>query len=135
MFAAYRNPATAYRQVEVETSLDVADPHKLIAMLFEGAISAIQRAVSAIASGDVQAKVEAITRALRIVDEGLKASLDPSGGLLTVRLNDLYMYISGRLLTGSVRNDVDALNEACALLVQLRDAWVQIAPARPATAS
>lgn len=135
MFAAYRNPASAYRSLEVETSVDVADPHKLIAMLFDGAISAIQRAAEAIATGDIPAKVEAITRALRIVDEGLKASLDPAAGSLTVRLNDLYVYVSAQLLKGSLHNDAAPLNEACALLVQLRDAWLQIAPARPAAAA
>lgn len=135
MFAAYRNHAAVYRRLDVETSVDAANPHKLIAMLFDGAVSAVQRARSAIEAGDIAAKAQAITRAIRIVDEGLKASLDPSAGILTSRLQDLYGYMSGRLLMASVRNDVEILDEVNRLLEQLRDAWSQIAPSAAAPAA
>lgn len=135
MFAAYRNPASAYRRIDVDTSVDAADPHRLIALLFEGAIAAIRRAVAAIEAKDLETKLASITRALRIVDEGLKASLDPAAGQLAVRLGDLYTYVSARLLAGSLHDDVDALGEAAGLLGQLHDAWMQIAPERAATAA
>ena len=135
MFAAYRNHASAYRRLEVETSVDAASPHKLISMLYDGAIASMQRARAAIEQGDVAAKCEAVTRAIRIVDEGLKASLDPAGGVLATRLRDLYEYVSRRLLVVSLRGDLEALDESIALIGGLRDAWVQIAPSgQPARA-
>jgi flagellar protein FliS len=76
----------------------------------------------------VAARGEAVTRAIRIVDEGLKASLDARGGQLASNLRDLYDYIGHRLLVASARNDEEALEEAARLLSTLQGAWLQIAP-------
>jgi flagellar protein FliS len=129
MFAPYRSQASSYRQLAVETSVDGASPHQLIEMLFEGAIASIQRARAAMDAGDLSTKGESITRAIRIVDEGLKASLDARGGEISERLGALYDYVGRRLLSASARNDVGALDESSALLAELRDAWSGISPA------
>jgi flagellar protein FliS len=128
MFAPYRSHANAYRQLDLETSIGAASPHRLIAMLFDGALAAIARGRSAMQRGDVAARGEAVTRAIRIVDEGLKASLDARGGQLASNLRDLYDYIGHRLLVASARNDEEALEEAARLLSTLQGAWLQIAP-------
>ena len=137
MFAPYRSHASSYRQLDVETSGDAATPHKLIAMLYDGAIAAMQRARAAIGQGDVAGKCEAVTRAIRIVDEGLKASLDERGGEIAANLRGLYDYIGHRLLQASARNDTEALDEAAQLLAELQSAWQAIAPpaGRPAPAA
>lgn len=44
MFAARMNATKAYHQVGVETGVTAASPHKLIVMLFEGALLAITNA-------------------------------------------------------------------------------------------
>jgi flagellar protein FliS len=129
MFAPYRSQASSYRQLDVETSVDGASPHRLIEMLFEAAIASIQRARAAMDAGDLSVKGESITRAIRIVDEGLKASLDARGGEISERLGALYDYVGRRLLSASARNDVSALDESSALLSELRDAWSGISPA------
>lgn len=135
MFAPYRSHASAYRQLDVETSLEDASPHRMIELLYDGAIDAIRRALTAISRGDVAARGEAVGRAIRIIDEGLKASLDARAGEVAERLRSLYDYIGRRLLAGSVSNDVQALEEAIALIDELRGAWVQIpADARRAPA-
>ncbi|MCL4747846.1 MAG: flagellar export chaperone FliS [Burkholderiaceae bacterium] len=128
MFAPYRSHASAYRQVDVETSLEDASPHRMIEMLYDGSIAAIRRAIAAIARGDVAARGEAVGRAIRIIDEGLKASLDSRAGEVAERLRSLYDYIGRRLLAGSMNNDARALEEAIDLIDELRDAWSQIAP-------
>ncbi len=135
MFAPYRSNAVAYRQLGVETALEDASPHKLIAMLFEGADEQIRRAASAMGRGDHAAKGEALTRAIRILDEGLRASLDDRGGELTSNLRDLYTYMIGRLLAASARNETEPLDEVLGLLSQIASAWSQIASARPAPAA
>jgi flagellar protein FliS len=72
---------------------------------------------------------------VRIVDEGLKASLDTrGGGPLAVRLQELYGFITMRLLQGNLRNDPHKLEEAAKLLGELRAAWSQIKPAPAAAA-
>ncbi len=121
--------AVAYRRVGVETGVASASAHQLVQMLFDGFVDAIAQAKGAIASGQVQTKGRAIVRAVRIVDEGLKASLDlRDGGSLAADLNELYAYVTLRLTQANLRNDASALNECLALIQPLREAWASIAP-------
>ena len=130
MFAPYRSNATAYRQLGVETAIASATPHKLIAMLFDGADEQLTRATSAISAGDISGKGEAIGRVIRIIDEGLRACLDDRGGEITANLRALYTYALGRLLMASRNNDPKLLDEVRQLLGQIAAAWAQIAPER-----
>ena len=135
MFAPYRSQASAYRNLQMESSVQQASPHRLVSMLFEGAISAIGQGRVAMQAGDHAAKGQALTRAIRIVEEGLKASLDPSGGELAQRLASLYDYIARQLLAASARNDAGLLDELVALIVPLQEAWLAIDPGRGAPAA
>jgi flagellar protein FliS len=130
MFAPYRSNATAYRNLGVETAIAAATPHKLIAMLFDGAEEQLTKAGSAMAANDYAAKGEAITRVIRIIDEGLRACLDDRGGDLTTNLRTLYTYILSRLLKASRDNDPALLEEVRRLLEQVSTAWTQIGPGR-----
>ena len=86
-------------------------------------------AKGAMANGQIETKGRAISRAFRIVDEGLKASLDlRAGGPLAADLADLYAYITLRLTQANLRNDVLALDECLALIHPLREAWAAIGP-------
>jgi len=130
-----KNMSGAYRQIGLETGVSGASPHHLIVMLFDGALEAIAQARGAIQQHQIEVKVKAITKALSIVDEGLKASLDlQSGGELALNLNNIYAYISTRLLHANLRNDDAALAECAALLMPLREAWVGIAPSQSVAA-
>ena len=121
--------ALAYRNVGVETGVAGASPHQLVTMLFDGFNTAIAEAKSALAQGQVEAKCKALMRAVRIVDEGLKAPLDASGGALTENLASLYGYVSLRLTQANLNNDVAALDECVKLLEPVRSAWLAIGPA------
>ena len=72
MFAAMNNPISAYRRVGVETGVAAADPHKLVLMLFDGALVAIAQASSAMRAGDLRVKGESVSKAIQIVEQGLK---------------------------------------------------------------
>jgi flagellar secretion chaperone FliS len=121
--------ASTYQDVGVQTGVDAASPHRLVAMLFDGFVEAVCRAKAAIAEGRIEQRGKAIGRALRIVDEGLKASLDRTrGGALAGDLADLYGYITLRLTQANLRNDNAALDECLALIRPLREAWASIAP-------
>ncbi|HEX2541124.1 MAG TPA: flagellar export chaperone FliS [Caldimonas sp.] len=126
--------AGAYRTVGVETGVAGATPHQLVTMLFDGFNDAVAQARSALARGDIVAKCKAVTRAARIVDEGLKAPLDAAGGVLTENLRALYAYVTMRLTQANLNNDVEALDECVRLLEPVRSAWVAIGPAKGATA-
>jgi len=96
-------------------------------MLFDGAAAAIAQARTALHEGRTAAKGEATGRAIRILDEGLKASLDPRGGELAANLKALYEYMTHRLLAANLSNDDAKYAEVSGMLDQLRDAWKRIA--------
>jgi len=119
--------AKAYQSVAVASAVGSADPHRMTLLLYDAAIEAIRLAQAHMGTRRVAAKCEAIGKALRIVEEGLKASVDrDAGGHLAVKLVSLYDYITMRLLQANLRNDRKALEEACTLLSDLRSAWAQI---------
>ena len=126
---AFQAHAQAYRQVGVETGVGAATPHQLVTMLFEGFGDALAQARAALQRKDIEAKCKAITRAVRIVDEGLKASLDVrAGGKLGEDLLALYGYVALRLTQANLNNDAAALDECQGLLEPVRSAWAAIGP-------
>ncbi|WP_427911981.1 flagellar export chaperone FliS [Ramlibacter sp. MMS24-I3-19] len=132
MFHSPLSPAEQYRQVGTATAVSQADPHQLVMLLFDGAIAAVLQARHAIATGDTATKIATIGKAMRIVDEGLKASLESRGdAALEENLANLYDHMLNRLLLANVRGDDAALAEVADLLGQLRSAWAAIAPKPP----
>jgi flagellar protein FliS len=121
--------ANAYARVGVETSINAASSHKLIELLFNGFMDQIALARGAMRARQIEAKGSAISRAARIVEEGLKAGLNlEAGGRLAEDLDALYAYVALRLLAANLRNDEAALDECVRLIGPLRDAWVAIGP-------
>ena len=140
MFGSMQRGVNAYAKVGLETGVSAASPHKLIVMLYDGALVSILNAIANLKSGNVAAKGAAISKAINIVDNGLRAALDKKvGGEIAQNLDALYEYISARLLKANLDNDPAILDEAHALLTDLRDAWNAIDPqagqAAPATAA
>jgi flagellar protein FliS len=130
---------SAYNKVGLESGVTAADPHKLISMLYQGALLAIANAKNGILRNDIPAKGKAISHAILIIDSGLNASLNKEvGGDLALNLAALYDYMSGRLLVANLNNDMEALNEVARLLGELKEAWESIrqaatAPTAPLT--
>jgi flagellar protein FliS len=125
-------PSDLYQQVGLETRLAGASPHQLVAMLFEGWMTAVAQARGAMRNRDVAAKGQAISRAVRIIDEGLRAGLDlRAGGALARDLHDLYGYLTLRLTVANLRNDEAALDECLRLMRPLQEAWAAITPGAP----
>jgi len=134
---SFRTGAGAYARVGVETSVMSATPHQLITMLFEGASTAIGLARHYMTVGDIPAKSGAISKAIGIVEEGLKASLDPDAGgpegaALTANLSALYDCVVQRLLYANLRNDPHWLDQAEELLENVASAWRAIGQNSPA---
>ncbi len=119
----------SYAKIGVESGVIAADPHKLISMLYQGAALAIANGKSAMLRKDIPAKGAAISKAITIIDEGLKAALDKkAGGELAENLAALYDYMGSRLLSANLNNDVAALDEVSKLIAELGSAWDSIRP-------
>lgn len=135
MFGMMRSPAESYAKVGVDAAVETSDPHRLVLMLFDGAIAAVSLARIHMEAGQIPQKGAAISKAIDLVSNGLQASLDmESGGDLAERLAALYEYMTQRLLFANLKNSVAALDEVGELLASLRDAWAQIAPNEQAAA-
>lgn len=129
MFGNARNAISAYQKVGIDAAIEVADPYRLILLLFAGAQTAIGKARAAMQQQQIAAKGEAISKAIDIIGNGLKVSLDlEQGGELAERLHALYDYMVLRLLRANLDNDLRALEEVAALLEEIHGAWREISP-------
>ena len=127
MFGTMKRGVNAYANVGLETGIASASPHALIVMLYDGALVALLSAKTNIAAGNIAAKGSAISKAISIIDNGLRASLDKTaGGEIAANLDALYDYMSRRLLHANLQNDVSIIDEVHNLLADLRGAWVEI---------
>ena len=135
MLGYARNAISAYQKAGVEAAVEVADPYRLVLLLFEGAQAAIGAARAAIQQNNIRVKGESISKAIDIISNGLKASLDAEkGGDLTARLESLYDYMVLRLLQANLKSDDKALEEVSGLIGELLSAWREISPAKVAAA-
>jgi len=83
--------AKAYGEVALQSGIAASSPHKLVDMLFDGLIDSINRSRGAMARGEVEEKGKALGKAVRILEEGLKAGLNlEQGGELADNLRNVY---------------------------------------------
>ncbi len=119
--------ANAYRKLSVEAGVAQADPHKLVQMLFDGLLNNVGAARAALARGDIKAKCQHVVNAVRILEEGLKGSLNlVEGGELAANLLGLYDYSVLRLTQANLRNDDALLQEVSDVIAPIADGWKQI---------
>ena len=128
MFAAYQpRAASAYQRINVETSMHTIDQHQLVSLLYEGVLNAVATARGAMARGDVLGKVNGISKAVRILEEGLSTALDKEdGGELAQNLGDLYDYCLHRLILANARNDDAMMLEVMRLIEPVALGWNEI---------
>lgn len=130
MFGSRQTGVHAYAKVGMETGVVAASPHKLIVMLFDGALVAVLTGLMHMKSGNIPEKGKAISKAIQIIDNGLRASLDKkAGGQIAENLDALYEYMSARLLAANLKNDTEIMVEIQGLLTELRETWNAIGAA------
>jgi flagellar protein FliS len=120
---------TAYAQASrayTESSVLTAPPERLVVMLYDGAGRFLARAAAAIRAGEQGAAGEPLGRAQAILHE-LLATLDPSAGEVTERLQSIYLFCERTLVEAQLQRDADKVERVAELLAELRDAWAQIA--------
>ncbi|CAM8634562.1 FliS Flagellin-specific chaperone FliS [Comamonadaceae bacterium] len=119
--------ASAYKRVGIETSVDNADPHKLVVLLFDALNQALGGARLAIQNGDVPGKCKHINHAVRIFEEGLIAPLNlQEGGELAANLHSLYTYCVQRLTIANIKNDISIIEEVQRVMEPVSSGWKQI---------
>jgi flagellar protein FliS len=127
MMTASRNAALRYYRDSGNAAATCdASPHKLITMLFDGALERLGQGVSLLASGDLGGKVRAVNAAMEIISY-LRAILDTAGGGdIALRLDALYDYMLRRLTQANGMNDPEGLREVARLITTIKSGWEQI---------
>ncbi len=121
--------ANAYRQVSAHSGVESASPHQLIQMLFDGLFQSLNAARGALQRGDIEEKGRHISKAVRILQEGLVVGLDLEiGGELAANLKLLYDYSVAQLTKANVRNDEHLVEEVIKVLQPVAQGWKEIGP-------
>lgn len=120
--------ASTYRRVAVSSMAESASPHALIEMLFDGLLSSLSMATLALQKNDVSAKGKALSKAIRLLSEGLKGGLSTQGGDLSSNLGALYDYCIIRLTEANLNNDSAAIQEVRGLIQTIAGSWKAISP-------
>jgi len=122
----------AYAKIGVESAVMSATQQQLVGMLFDGALSAIIRARLFMQDGNIAGKGSSISKAINIIEAGLKESLAESrGDELADNLLNLYDYMTRRLVHANMHNDVAAVEEIEGLLRNIADAWKEVVQPNP----
>ncbi len=134
MNAEHTQAMQAYKSVDVDTRVLAASPHQLIMMLFDGALAALAQAKENMLRRNIPGKGAAISKAITIIDDGLKVSLDEkAGGKLAQDMKVLYEYMTLRLMSANLKSDPAILDEVSGLLQEVSSAWREIGNAPVAT--
>lgn len=115
-----------YQQTSVETNLENASPHKLVTMLYDGVVGNLAAAKGAIQRKSFEQKAEKINKAILIIGS-LRANLDlENGGAAADNYQALYSYMNQTLLTASLKNNEELLDEVIQLTKELKDTWLMM---------
>lgn len=123
------NGYNAYTAVSLDSQIAGATPHQLIVLLYDGAINAMRRAEIYFQSGNIARRGEMISRAINIIDNGLRAGLDhEKGGQIAAELESLYEYISRTLLEANLNKSGESLPHLISLMTEMQETWQAINP-------
>ena len=115
--------AGKYGSMATESNVAYASPHRLVQMLLEGALDRLATAKGCIERKDIEGRSKQISWAMSII-QGLRTGLDmEAGGAIAVNLNDLYAYMTRRLLDANIDNDAKPVAEVSDLLLEIKSAW------------
>ena len=101
-----------------------ASPAELTLMLYEGAIKFCNVAIVAIEEKDIPKAHNNIVKVQKIIDH-LRATLDMKYPVAK-EFDNIYAYLSRRLIMANVKKDIEILNEILEHLRSVRDTWKEV---------
>lgn len=120
----------SYRRAAVEN----ASPVGLIVILYDLLINDLRQGVEAIAKKDVEARSKAIKHAFLVLQQ-LEGSLDrENGGEAADNLSKFYAVMRARIFEAHQKVVSEILDEQVRLLLDVRQAWEKVDPAKVAPA-
>ncbi|WP_395143392.1 flagellar export chaperone FliS [Armatimonas sp.] len=108
-----------YQEMQVQTT-----PERLVVMLYDGAIFALERALGAMRQGDIKLQAASITKAEEIICH-LMGTLNMSAGPIAYDLDKIYRGCLVSLLTAHTYDDISGVQEVAGALSNLREGWAE----------
>lgn len=123
-----RTSLKAYQKISVNSQLASASPHKVVQMLFGGAMERLVQAKAAMEQDNTQIKAERIAKAWDIIAH-LQVSLSmDDGDDVAKNLNDLYSFMLQYLTEANLENSPQKIDVVYQMLSEIKSAWDQIPP-------
>ena len=119
--------AARYLELDTQSRVESASPHRLIQLLMERSLAKIGLAKTHLENRNLEEKGGSIGDAIEIIN-GLQASLNHKADeRLSGNFDALYGYMMRRLLEANLYNDAGALDEVAGLMREIKEAWDAIA--------
>lgn len=115
--------ANLYREREVLS----ASPEKLVVITFDHVLVNLRRARIAIEAGNIELRVQSMSKAREGVMELLMSTDAERGGEMTASLRALYAFALREFLAIGRTRDVKQLDNVTAIFADLREAFATIA--------
>ncbi|HIF9068140.1 TPA: flagellar export chaperone FliS [Photobacterium damselae] len=121
-----RGSLQAYKKVSVNAQLASASPHRIIQMLYAGAIERLIQGKAAMEQGNIAMKCERLSKALDIIMSLRDCLSMEEGGDIANNLDSLYDYMIRQVSTANVENQPEPIDEVITMLREIKSAWDQI---------
>lgn len=119
-------PNQAGYQSYQRNKYETASPHKLILMLYTGAIQFASRAQTSIMERQYVEANKQILKVQDILYELISTLNEQEGGEIASNLKALYLYMLDKLVQANLKKEIEPLNEVIGILRDIKDAWEQI---------
>jgi flagellar protein FliS len=113
-----------------ETQIKTASKGKLVVMLYDGMVSALDIALEAIPAKQFDVANRNIQKAQDIISELIMA-LNMEAGDFSKKLLNIYSFLNTKLIDANMKKDVQPLLFVRKMALELRDAWAQIVKNSP----
>ncbi|MEF1216900.1 flagellar export chaperone FliS, partial [Photobacterium damselae] len=121
-----RGSLQAYKKVSVNAQLASASPHRIIQMLYAGAIERLIQGKAAMEQGNIAMKCERLSKALDIIMSLRDCLSMEDGGDVANNLDSLYDYMIRQVSTANAENQPEPIDEVITMLREIKSAWDQI---------
>ena len=116
------NGYQSYQKNKYET----ASPHRLITMLYDGAVRFANQAINHIENSDIAQKGISIQKFQDIIYELIACLNFKEGKEVANNLYSLYIYVIELSNKSSITKTVEPLQEAIKIISEIKESWVQI---------
>jgi len=119
--------AKLYEKLSRRTSVEDANPHEVISILFGTALDRLNQALGCIERNDYEMRGKCLGQVIDIIS-GLQNFLNhEKGAEIAKNLDSLYEYMLLRLSDATINNEKEPVDEVIVLLTEIYDGWKGIA--------